>query len=95
MLQVAALLFQGLLGRSVLQKFNQAVPVLEPGVRVCLLQVRGQFVRVSGEESAEAIQAGGGVGTITGCIQTLRRNITTRMRNAGDTVGRPACGSRA
>jgi len=33
---------------------------------------RGQYVRMSGEELATAIQAAGGVGTITGCVQTLR-----------------------
>ena len=41
-----------------------------------------------GEELAAAIRATGGVGTITGCIQTLRRNIVNRLRKAGITVGR-------
>lgn len=49
---------------------------------------RGRFVRMSGEELAAAIRAGGGVGTVTGCIQTLRRNIVTRLRKAGITAGR-------
>ena len=49
---------------------------------------RGRFVRMSGEELAAAIRAPGGVGTITGCIQTLRRNIVNRLRKAGITVGR-------
>ena len=49
---------------------------------------RGQFVRMSGEELAAAIRAKGGMGTITGCIQTLRRNIINRLRKAGILVGR-------
>lgn len=49
---------------------------------------RGQYVRMSGEELARVIHAAGGVGTITGCIQTLRRNIVHRLRKAGITVGR-------
>ena len=48
----------------------------------------GRFVRMSGEELAAAIHARGGVGTITGCIQTLRRNIVDRLRKAGVVVGR-------
>lgn len=49
---------------------------------------RGQYVRMSGEELATAIQAAGGVGTITGCVQTLRRNIINRLRKTGIAVGR-------
>ncbi len=49
---------------------------------------RGRFRQMSGEELAAAICARGGVGTITGCIQTLRRNIGARLRKTGITVGR-------
>lgn len=48
----------------------------------------GRFVRMSGEELAAAIRAPGGVGTITGCIQTLRQNIVNRLRKAKIAIGR-------
>ena len=56
--------------------------------QLCEKDSRGQFVRMSGEELVAAIRARGGVGTITGCIQTLRRNIITRLRKAGIVAGR-------
>lgn len=40
----------------------------------------GNYVRLSGEELAKAIDAPGGLGTITGCIRGLRRNIITRFQ---------------
>ncbi len=49
---------------------------------------RGQFVRMSGEDLVTAIDAKGGVGTITGCIQALRSNIINRLGRAGLSVGR-------
>ncbi|MFO0915205.1 MAG: response regulator [Pirellulales bacterium] len=56
--------------------------------QLCRIDSRGRYVRMSGEELANAVGAGGGVGTITGCIQTLRRNIVNRMRNVGVVVQR-------
>ncbi|MFO0915265.1 MAG: response regulator [Pirellulales bacterium] len=56
--------------------------------QLCRTGSRGIYVRMSGEELANAVGAKGGVGTITGCIQTLRRNIVNRMRNVGVVVGR-------
>jgi len=40
----------------------------------------GNYVRLSGEELAKAIGARGGLGTITGCIRGLRRNISIRLQ---------------
>lgn len=49
---------------------------------------RGRFVRMSGEELAMAIGATGGVGAVTACIQTLRRNIVVRLQKVGITADR-------
>lgn len=43
----------------------------------------GRFVRLSAEQLANAIGARGGVGTVTGCVQTLRRNCTRRLGKQG------------
>lgn len=40
----------------------------------------GRYLRLSADELAGAVGAIGGVGTITGCIRGLRRNIVTRLR---------------
>ncbi len=40
---------------------------------------RGRYVRLSAEELAEAIDAPGGVATVTSCIAHLRRNIAERL----------------
>lgn len=40
-----------------------------------------RFVRLSAEELAEAIGAKGGVGTITGCVRGIRRNVVSRLGN--------------
>jgi FixJ family two-component response regulator len=39
-----------------------------------------RYVYISGEALAKRIGADGGVGTVTGCIRTLRQNIAARLR---------------
>ena len=41
---------------------------------------RGCYVRRSAEELATALRTLGGIGAVTGCVATLRRNITARLR---------------
>jgi CheY-like chemotaxis protein len=40
----------------------------------------GRFVRLSAEDLAKAIDAVGGVGTVTGCVRAIRRNVINRLR---------------
>lgn len=70
--------------------------ISDRGTGQCMMVLRelaqqdsqGRFVRPSSDELAEAIGATGGVGTITGCIQTLRGNIVSRLQKAGHAIGR-------
>ncbi len=59
---------------------GRSLPVLE---QLAQTDSRGRFVRMSGEELAAAIGTMGGVNAITAAIQTLRRNISTRLRKLG------------
>lgn len=69
--------------------------ISDRGTGQCLMLLRelaktnsqGEYVHLSGEELATAIGASG-VGTITGCVQTLRRNIIKRLGKIGVAVGR-------
>lgn len=59
---------------------GRALPVLEQLAR---RDQQGRYARHSGEEIAAAIDTLGGLGAVTAAIQTLRRNISTRLRKVG------------
>ncbi len=59
---------------------GRALPVLEQLAR---RDQQGRYARHSGEEIAAAIETLGGLGAVTAAIQTLRRNISTRLRKVG------------
>jgi CheY-like chemotaxis protein len=40
---------------------------------------QGRFIRLSAEELAKSIDAPGGVGTVTGCVRAIRRNVVSRL----------------
>jgi len=63
---------------------GRSLPVLE---HLAQKDGQGRFVRMSGDELAAAIGTMGGVNAITAAIQTLRRNITTRLRKIGVQCG--------
>jgi hypothetical protein len=76
-----------LLGVTIIQHkgFGQGLAILKELRRK---DSDGQFVRLSGEELSTAIDAPGGVGTITGCIQMIRQNVVNRLARVGIAVGR-------
>jgi CheY-like chemotaxis protein len=63
---------------------GRALPVLEQLAR---RDPQGRYARQSGDEIAAAINALGGLNAVTAAIQTLRRNITTRLHKVGIQCG--------
>ena len=59
---------------------GRSLPVLE---HLACRDQQGRYVRRSGEEIAAAMDALGGLGAVTAAIQTLRRNISIRLRKLG------------
>lgn len=76
-----------LLGVTIIQHkgFGQGLAILKELSRK---DSDGRFVRLSGEELAAAIEAPGGVGTVTSCVQMTRQNIMNRLAKVGITVDR-------
>jgi hypothetical protein len=46
---------------------------------LCQRDRQGRFVRLSAESLAASIDALGGVGTVTGCVRAIRRNVINRL----------------